>query len=179
MCLKIAHDSARACEYLHNLSPKILHRDLKAENLLLDSSFNCKLTDFGLSRGYETKSVMTVCGTPCWVAPEIFKGEPYTEAVDVYSFGVVLWELFCFEKPYQDQDCVELPYLVAKKGLRPGRLKHCPDSINNLMEDCWHGEMNHRPAFTEIKTRIEQVMAECEPFISNGIDTEKGPPKTE
>lgn len=119
---------------------------------------------------------MTVCGTPCWVAPEIFRGEPYTEAVDIYSYGVVLWELFCFEKPYKDLDCVELPYLVAKKGLRPFTLTHCPQSLNDLMAACWHGDMNERPPFSEIITRIEALMTEFEPFISQAVDKTKKPP---
>lgn len=173
MCLKIALDAARACEYLHGLTPKILHRDLKAENLLLDDKFKCKLTDFGLSRGYETKQVMTVCGTPCWVAPEIFRGEPYTETVDVYSYGIVLWELFCFEKPYQDQDCVELPYLVAKKNLRPELLKHCPGKLNDLMKECWHPDMNQRPSMSEIVQRLNGFMVEFEPIIAHAVDTGK------
>ena len=42
---------------------------------------------------------MTVCGTPSWVAPEIFRSEHYGEMIDMYSFGIVLWELFCFKKP--------------------------------------------------------------------------------
>ena len=40
---------------------------------------------------------------PSWVAPEIFRGEHYTEKIDVYSYSIVLWELFCFKKPHQDQ----------------------------------------------------------------------------
>lgn len=170
MCLKIAHDCADAMDYLHTLSPKILHRDLKAENLLLDKQFNCKLTDFGLSRGYEAKSVMTVCGTPCWVAPEIFKGEAYTEAVDVYSYAVVLWELFCFEKPYAEQDAVELPFLVAKEGLRPPLLTHCPKRLNDLMVQSWDSDMNARPSFKLIKEALHTMQQEWQQFIEHSVD---------
>ena len=61
----------------------------QAENLLLNKSFVAKLTDFGLSRmidpGKNSKiKTMTMCGTPSWVAPEIFKGEPYNQRIDVY-----------------------------------------------------------------------------------------------
>ena len=68
ICLTVALDAAEAVHYLHKLEPQILHRDLKAENLLLTNHFRCKLTDFGLSRSYDggAASKMTVCGTPCW-----------------------------------------------------------------------------------------------------------------
>ena len=90
VCLGIAKDAAQAVGYLHRRTPPILHRDLKAENLLLEGNFRCKLTDFGLSRTFsaDRPSKMTVCGTPSWVAPEVFRGEEYSEKVDVYSFGV-------------------------------------------------------------------------------------------
>ncbi len=94
MVLGIAKDAAKACLYLHTLTPQILHRDLKAENLLTDKNFHGKLTDFGLSRTVKNPSAaaqMTFCGSPSWVAPEVFRGEAYTEKVDVYSYGVVLW----------------------------------------------------------------------------------------
>lgn len=156
MAFQIAVDAAEACVYLHQLEPKIIHRDLKAENLLLDEGFRCKLSDFGLSRVYEkNNNHMTICGTPCWVAPEIFRGDPYTERVDVYSFGIVLWELFSFTKPYKDQDAMELPFQVAKKGLRPPMLLHCPPSLNELMTKCWEDRQELRPTMQELLDLLE------------------------
>mmetsp|Transcript_568 Transcript_568/g.727 ORF Transcript_568/g.727 Transcript_568/m.727 type:complete len:444 (-) Transcript_568:13-1344(-) len=161
ICMTIAKDCAEAVSYLHSLRPQIIHRDLKAENLLLTSRFRCKLTDFGLSRVYEgRKHAMTVCGTPCWVAPEIFRGEAYNEKIDVYSFGVVLWELFAGKKPYTEYESVELPYRVGKKGLRPPLLRHCPPSINRLMKDCWQESPALRPSFPEIQKRLASIETE-------------------
>lgn len=161
ICITIAKDCAEAVSYLHSLRPRILHRDLKSENLLLTSRFRCKLTDFGLSRVYEgRRRTMTVCGTPCWVAPEIFRGEAYNEKIDVYSFGVVLWELFTGRKPYTEYESVELPYRVGKKGLRPPLLKHVPPSINRLMRDCWHESPGMRPTFPEIEKRLAMIEGE-------------------
>lgn len=163
ICVAIAKDAAEAVAYLHSLRPCVIHRDLKAENLLLTSRFRCKLTDFGLSRVYEgRKRTMTVCGTPCWVAPEIFRGEPYNEKIDVYSFGVVLWELFAGKKPYTEYESVELPYRVGKKGLRPPLLRHCPPSVNRLMKDCWQENCALRPTFAEIQRRLLEVESDLE-----------------
>jgi len=161
ICITIAKDCAEAVSYLHSLRPRILHRDLKSENLLLTSRFRCKLTDFGLSRVYEgRRRTMTVCGTPCWVAPEIFRGEAYNEKIDVYSFGVVLWELFTGRKPYQNYESVELPWRVGKKGLRPPLLKHVPPSVNRLMRDCWAESPGMRPTFPEIEKRLSMIETE-------------------
>ena len=128
VCLGILKDCAEAVHYLHSQNPKVIHRDLKAENLLLESNFHCKLTDFGLSRNFDSRkpSAMTVCGTPCWVAPEVFRNEPYDEKIDVYSYGVLIWEVCAAKKPYGDRDCNDLSRLVGRKGLRPGRLPHVP-----------------------------------------------------
>jgi serine/threonine protein kinase len=68
--------------------------DLQARNILIDSSLNAKVADFGLSRVMgDAELGMTACGTPAWTAPEIINGGSYTEKVDVYSFGIVMWEV--------------------------------------------------------------------------------------
>ena len=78
--------------YLHG--KKALHCDLKSSNVLIDSNWNVKLCDFGLSRIHEPKGgAVRRVGTPHWMAPEILIGEKYTFSSDVYSFGMIIWEL--------------------------------------------------------------------------------------
>ena len=159
---QIALDAAEAVLYLHNFRPQILHRDLKSENLLLDANFRCKLSDFGLSRQFDIASPgsLTVCGSLLWVAPEIFRGEYYTDKVDVYSFAIVLWELCCLKKPYEGIDIIELPYYVGKLGKRPDEnmLSHVPPSYTNLMKACWHSDPSVRPSFREICQQLVALL---------------------
>lgn len=156
----IAEQCASAMDYLHNLSPQILHRDLKAENLLITEDFICKLTDFGLSRILNDPGAekhMTLCGTPSWIAPEIFRGDAYSSAVDVYSYAIVFWELVNFKKPYGDQDRVKLPYLVGVKHLRPTLPQHLPPYLTEIMTDCWKEDPHSRPTFKDIVQRLESA----------------------
>lgn len=94
-----------AVAYVHNAS--CVHRDLKLENILLDKHENVKLCDFGFTREYEGKAsyLQTFCGTVCYSAPEMLKGEKYAgEKVDVWSLGVILYALLCGELPFDDDD---------------------------------------------------------------------------
>ncbi|KAJ4291427.1 hypothetical protein N0V88_006020 [Collariella sp. IMI 366227] len=91
--------------YVHSQS--CVHRDLKLENILLDKHENVKLCDFGFTREYEGKAnyLQTFCGTICYSAPEMLKGEKYAgEKVDVWSLGVILYALLCGELPFDDDD---------------------------------------------------------------------------
>ena len=84
-----------------------VHRDLKLENILLDKSENVKLCDFGFTREYEGKLsyLQTFCGTICYSAPEMLKGEKYAgEKVDVWSLGIILYALLTGELPFDDDD---------------------------------------------------------------------------
>lgn len=84
-----------------------VHRDLKLENILFDKNENVKLVDFGFTREYEgrTNHLQTFCGTICYAAPEMLKGEKYAgEKVDVWSLGIILYALLCGELPFDDDD---------------------------------------------------------------------------
>lgn len=94
-----------AVSYVHQQS--CVHRDLKLENILLDKHENVKLCDFGFTREYEGKvnHLQTFCGTICYSAPEMLKGEKYAgEKVDVWSLGVILYALLTGELPFDDDD---------------------------------------------------------------------------
>ncbi|EFW99861.1 serine/threonine-protein kinase [Grosmannia clavigera kw1407] len=102
---KIFTQLVGAVSYVHQRS--CVHRDLKLENILLDKHENVKLVDFGFTREYEGKAnyLQTFCGTICYSAPEMLKGEKYAgEKVDVWSLGIILYALLCGELPFDDDD---------------------------------------------------------------------------
>ena len=103
-------------EYLHKLN--IVHRDLKPENLLLDSTKRkIKIVDFGLSIIYNKNQLLkTACGSPCYAAPEMIKGNFYKGInIDIWSSGIILYAMICGYLPFDDKND-ELLYSKIMKG---------------------------------------------------------------
>ncbi|KAM7523926.1 hypothetical protein LguiA_013828 [Lonicera macranthoides] len=102
---KIASGLALALHYLHNeFDQRVVHRDLKASNIMLDSDFNARLGDFGLARAIENGKTSYaeaegVHGTLGYVAPECLHTGKATQLSDIYGYGAVLLELVCGQKP--------------------------------------------------------------------------------
>ncbi|KAH0653798.1 hypothetical protein KY289_031476 [Solanum tuberosum] len=97
----VISDIAKGLSYLHeDCSHKIIHLDIKPQNILLDQNFNAKISDFGLSKLIQrdkSKVVTRMRGTPGYIAPE-WLSSVITEKVDVYAFGIVLLEILCGRK---------------------------------------------------------------------------------
>jgi serine/threonine protein kinase len=93
-----------ALEYLHD-EKKVCHRDVKAENILLDRNMNLRLIDFGLSRTFDPNSpqLKTACGSPAYAPPEMVRGRSYTKMCDIWSAGIVLYAITVGTLPFGDR----------------------------------------------------------------------------
>lgn len=162
----LAEDVADALGYLHSLTPKVIHRDLKSKNILLDDTFRAKLSDFGISRERSLEETMTAgVGTIYWTAPEVLMGKKYTEKADIYSFGIVMSELDTHEVPYSDMrdeqgrklQGMKIVQQVIKKKQRPTFSPHCPAKVRELAMRCLDGEPDARPDALELLHLIQRI----------------------
>ncbi|KAK9022520.1 hypothetical protein V6N11_002777 [Hibiscus sabdariffa] len=166
--MKIAIDVARALEYLHeNCNPPVVHRDIKSSNILLDSNFNAKLSDFGLAvtTASQNKNVK-LSGTLGYVAPEYLLEGKLTDKSDVYAFGVVLLELLIGKKPLEKMSptrCQSLVTWVMPQLTDRSKLPNIVDPvIKNTMDLkhlyqvaavavlCIQPEPSYRPLITDV-----------------------------
>ncbi|KAH7518346.1 hypothetical protein FEM48_Zijuj09G0162000 [Ziziphus jujuba var. spinosa] len=157
--LKVAIDVSKGMNYLHQNN--IIHRDLKAANLLMDENDVVKVADFGVARVKAQSGVMTAeTGTYRWMAPEVIEHKPYDHKADVFSFGVVLWELLTGKLPYEYLTPLQAAVGVVQKGLRPVIPKHTNPKLAELLERCWQQDPALRPDFSEIIEILKQLAKE-------------------
>ncbi|KAK8224832.1 kinase-like domain-containing protein [Phyllosticta capitalensis] len=138
-----------AVSYVHSKS--CVHRDLKLENILLDKHGNVKLVDFGFTREYEGKSnyLQTWCGTICYSAPEMLKGEKYAgEKVDVWSLGIILYALLCGELPFDDDDENTTKVKILKE--EPKYPEHMAEQAKELVVKLLSKRPLLRPSLSEL-----------------------------
>jgi serine/threonine protein kinase len=147
----------RGVHYLHTLEPCIVHRDLKPSNLLVDESWNVKVADFGFARIKEDNATMTRCGTPAWTAPEVIRGEHYSELADVYSFGIIMWEMATRKQPYAGRNFMGVS-LDVLEGKRPQVPADCPAEYRAMMTQCWKGKPKKRPTMEEVVQYLNSAL---------------------
>uniref|UniRef100_A0A668AI11 MAP/microtubule affinity-regulating kinase 3 n=1 Tax=Myripristis murdjan TaxID=586833 RepID=A0A668AI11_9TELE len=159
-----------AVHYCHQKN--IVHRDLKAENLLLDADSNVKIADFGFSNEFTMGSKLdTFCGSPPYAAPELFQGKKYDgPEVDIWSLGVILYTLVSGSLPFDGQNLKELrervlrgkyrvPFYMStdcegilRRFLVLNPAKRC--TLEQIMTDKW---MNVGYDGNELKPHVEPV----------------------
>ncbi|XP_022739301.1 LRR receptor-like serine/threonine-protein kinase RPK2 [Durio zibethinus] len=175
---KIALDIARALAYLHDQCvPRILHRDVKPSNILLDDDYNAYLSDFGLARllgTSETHATTGVAGTFGYVAPEYAMTCRVSDKADVYSYGVVLLELLSDKKaldpsfsPYGNGfnivqwSCLLLRQGQAKEFFTTGLWDAGPQNdlveVLHLAVVCTVDSVSTRPTMKQVVRRLKQL----------------------
>eukprot|EP00041_Stephanoeca_diplocostata_P039686 m.1637479 g.1637479 ORF g.1637479 m.1637479 type:complete len:476 (+) comp25858_c0_seq1:129-1556(+) len=128
-----------AMTYLHDRG--IIYRDLKLENLLLDSKGNIKITDFGLCKEEITfgSTTSTFCGTPEYLAPEVLEDNDYGRAVDWWGVGVVMYEMICGHLPFYNRNHEVLFDLILHEEIR------LPQTLSSPAKDILQQLLNKDP----------------------------------
>ncbi|KAG5514489.1 hypothetical protein RHGRI_035783 [Rhododendron griersonianum] len=155
--IQLALDLSRGLSYLH--SKKIVHRDVKSENMLLDSRRTLKIADFGVARveAQNPRDMTGETGTLGYMAPEVLDGKPYNRKCDVYSFGICFWEIYCCDMPYPNLSFADVSSAVVKQNLRPEIPRCCPSSVANIMRKCWDANPEKRPEMDEVVKLLEAI----------------------
>ncbi|XP_038587447.1 receptor-interacting serine/threonine-protein kinase 3 [Micropterus salmoides] len=171
LVVRLAHQVALGINFLHSMSPALLHLDLKPSNVLLDSYLNAKLTDFGLARFYHSvtraskKDSEGEGGTISYMPPEAFNlSYTPTRASDVYSYGILLWSIVTGKQPYANAMSSivrfripqgDRPSLDEIRGQCAGRTGLI--GLMELMEKCWEDKPDQRPSSLECTTVTEEL----------------------
>ncbi|MED6197949.1 hypothetical protein PIB30_061610 [Stylosanthes scabra] len=170
----VALGTAKGLAYLHeDCDSKIVHCDIKPENVLLDEKFNAKVSDFGLAKlmtREQSHVFTTLRGTQGYLAPEWITNYAISEKSDVYSYGMVLLEIICGRKNYDPVKSSEksyFPYFTFKM-MEEGKLRDIIDSDLKPYEDderlqiaikvalwCIQEDMNIRPSMTKVVQMLE------------------------
>ncbi|XP_032403967.1 MAP/microtubule affinity-regulating kinase 3-like isoform X19 [Xiphophorus hellerii] len=157
-----------AVQYCHQ--KHIVHRDLKAENLLLDADMNIKIADFGFSNEFTLGNKLdTFCGSPPYAAPELFQGKKYDgPEVDVWSLGVILYTLVSGSLPFDGQNLKELRERVLRGKYR------IPFYMSTDCENLLKRFLVLNPAK---RGTLEQIMKDR--WINSGFEEDELKPYTE
>nr|XP_043619714.1 receptor-like protein kinase HERK 1 [Erigeron canadensis] len=177
--LKICIGAARGLAYLHNpdgTQQRVLHRDIKSSNILIDEDWKAMISDFGLSKigpanQENTFLVSEAVGTSGYVDPNYMNGRLLTKESDVYSFGVVLFEVFCGRlcTSYDNKNCSFAR--LARDSYKQDKMKDfihekIKDEINSksmevftkIAYQCLAEDNAQRPLMTEVVTDLENSL---------------------
>ena len=150
---------ALAIKHCHDR--KILHRDLKSQNIFMTAKSYVKLGDFGISKILERTQdkAMTLVGTPYYLSPEIIKKQPYSFDADIWSLGVLLYEMCCLKPPFDSDSLSGLALSIISGKYEPLPI-HYSDNIKELVRELLSVDPQARPSINQLLRR---------PFIHSQI----------
>nr|XP_024927877.1 serine/threonine-protein kinase TIO isoform X2 [Ziziphus jujuba var. spinosa] len=160
----IAKQLVRALHYLH--SNRIIHRDMKPQNILIGAGSIVKLCDFGFARAMSTNTVVlrSIKGTPLYMAPELVREQPYNHTADLWSLGVILYELFVGQPPFYTNSVYALIRHIVKdpvkypENMSPNFKSFLKGLLNKVPQNrlTWPALLEH-PFVKEMSDELEEI----------------------
>jgi len=154
-------DASSGMYYLHTM--KVIHGDLKPQNMLIAANDVLKLSDFGMSKVRQSSASQTNSGvllagfTPAFAGPELLETGEAGNATDVFAFAITMWNLWTRETPWRGMGD---PVICIKRGDRPPINQECPfPQYLSLMQECWDKDPGKRPRFEQITSLIQDELA--------------------
>jgi fused-like protein len=137
---QIAKQLVRALHYLH--SNRIIHRDMKPQNVLIGSNGRIKLCDFGFARAMSNNTIVltSIKGTPLYMSPELVKEQPYDASSDLWSLGVILYELYVGQPPFYTNSIYSLINHIVKDPVK------YPSDISKEFKSFLQGLLQKNPS---------------------------------
>jgi len=150
----------RALQHVH--SKKVLHRDIKSQNIFLTKAQVVKLGDFGIAKvlDHTAAEAMTMIGTPIYLAPEVCDSKPYGTKADIWSMGIVLYELFALKPPFQATNIASLVVKIMRKDPEPVSAVLYSESARGLLDSMLRKSPDQRPAVEHVLSH-PAVRASC------------------
>uniref|UniRef100_A0A8C1F3D6 Receptor-interacting serine/threonine-protein kinase 2 n=1 Tax=Cyprinus carpio carpio TaxID=630221 RepID=A0A8C1F3D6_CYPCA len=173
--LRILYEIALGVNFLHNMTPPLLHHDLKTQNILMDGEYHVKIADFGLSKWRQlsiTKGSSSkpaeMGGTVIYMPPEEYEPSKNRRAdvkYDMYSYAIIMWEVLSRRIPYEEATNPMQIMFSVLRGSRPDTgLDSLPadipsrETLINLMTCGWTTKPDERPSFLKCLIELEPMM---------------------
>ncbi|OHT02174.1 hypothetical protein TRFO_30839 [Tritrichomonas foetus] len=131
---------AEGMRQLH--SKRIMHRNLKPSNIILDNNYYPYIADVGFTREY--------CRNPSYMAPEMLAGNAYKSKVDIYSYGIIVYQVLSMHPPFDSTKSFSQIKQMVVDGVRPEIPSSIPESFANLIKVCWNQDSTSRTTFSKI-----------------------------
>lgn len=174
--LTVSYDLSCALKFLHE--HHIMYRDLKPDNVGFDVRNDVKIFDFGLAKEVHEQSNENSTfkhtkdtGSPRYMAPEVYLGDPYNEKCDVYSFSILIWQIMKLETPYDGFTGNMMIKSVWKGGARPKPDPVWPVELSTALRKGWNPSIKDRLSMNDMSECLRSLLAkETDEDIEDVID---------
>ena len=139
--------------FLHNCNPPIIYRDLKPDNVLVDSHYTVKLTDFGLSRFFPTNGTFKMTGgtgTVRYMAPEVYTNRPYDLRSDIYSLGLIFYYIYTGVRPFNGYDVAAMDVYLRNEDMIFSTSLIKNKRFKSIVNNCIEKDINKRWTIKEL-----------------------------